>query len=196
VRLVELAALADSAVVPWAVASAIGVPEEPGRPVSALLIAALRQRRVFVVLDNCEHLVNACARLADMLLRDCPAVTILASSREPLGVAGENLARLPPLHLPDEWRVRAPAALAEVEAVQLFVEGAHAVQPDFEVTAQNGAAVALVCRQLDGLPLAIDLAVARAGPLTPEHIARHMTDRFRLLTSGARTAVPRHRTLR
>ena len=147
------------------------------------------------MLDNCEHLLLGCAQLAEALLRACPGLRVLATSREPLRVGAEVIWRVPPLTLPGD-ATQPLAELARSEAVRLFIERAEAIRPSFAVTAANGAAVAEICRRLDGIPLAIELAAARVGALTPEQIARHLSERFRLLTAGSRTALPRHRTLR
>ena len=203
-RLVELAALADPALVPQTVAAAVGVREDPGHPLLATLTDALRPKRLLLVLDNCEHLLDACARLADALLRACPGLTVLATSREVLGVAGEVPYRVPPLALPalpalpappDAPRPTPPGGLARAEAVRLFVERAATVQPAFAVTAQNARPIAEICRRLDGLPLALELAAARVRVLGVEELLARLEDRFRLLTGGGRTASERHRTL-
>ena len=195
VWLVELAALADPALVPQAVAAAVGVREEPGRPLPATLTEALRPKRLLLVLDNCEHLLDAGARLADALLRTCPQVTILATSREALGIAGEATWRVPSLSLPDAQRPQPPEALTQYAAVRLFVDRAVAVLPTFRVTNQTAPAVAQICARLDGIPLALELAAARVRVLPPEHLLARLEDRFRLLTGGSRTALARHQTL-
>ena len=196
-RLVELAALDDPRLVVETVAQALGVPEQPDRPPADVLIESLAPRSLLLVLDNCEHLIEACADLAGSLLRGCPGVRILATSREALGVPGEAGWSVPPLAVPEEAAESAPAeALARVEAVRLFVERAATAQAGFRLTARNAAAVARICRRLDGLPLAIELAAARARMLTPEEIAARLDDRFRLLVGGERTAPPRQQTLR
>lgn len=193
--LVELASLRDAALVPHAAASALEVREEPGRPPLATLIDHLRPKTLLLVLDNCEHLVDACAQLADRLLRACPQLKIVATSREALGVAGEVTLMVPSLSFPDA--ARSPhERFAEYEAVRLFVARAGAVLPDFAVTSANAGAVAEICQRLDGIPLAIELAAARLRALTVQQIAAHLNERFRLLAGGSRTALPRHRTLR
>jgi predicted ATPase/class 3 adenylate cyclase len=192
---VDLAPLTDPTLVPQAVAAAVGVREEPGRPLLATLADALRPQRVLLVLDNCEHLLDACAQLADALLRACPQVRLLATSRQVLGLAGEVPWRVPSLALPDP-RPRPAAALSQYEAVRLFVERAGAVQPAFTVTNANAPAVAQLCWRLDGIPLALELAAARLRVLTVEQVLERLEDRFRLLTGGSRTALPRQQTLR
>jgi predicted ATPase/DNA-binding CsgD family transcriptional regulator len=196
VRLVELAALTDANLVPRAVAGVLGVPEQARRTLPDVLVDALRHRRLLLVLDNCERLVAACAALTDSLLRACPGLVILATSREPLGVAGEITWRVPSLLLPDprvRWSIE---QLTEYDAVQLFLERARAVVPDFALASGNAPAVAEVCRRLDGVPLAIELAAAWVRVLTPEQIVARPADHLRLLTGGSRTAPPRQQTLR
>jgi predicted ATPase/class 3 adenylate cyclase len=193
---VELAPLYDPALVPQAVASALGVREEPGRPVFATLTEHLRARTVLIILDNCEHLVDACARLADGLLRRCGGVRVLASSREALGTAGEVTYRVPSLSLPDPRRLPPVERLTEYEGVRLLVERATAVKPGFRLTETNATAAVQICHRLDGIPLAIELAAARLKALSPLEIAAHLDERFRLLTAGSRTVLPRHQTLR
>jgi predicted ATPase/DNA-binding XRE family transcriptional regulator len=199
VWLVELAALTDPALVTPAVAAALGVREQPDRPLLTTLTAALAARRLLLALDNCEHLLAACAPLVDALLRAGPGLRVLATSREALGVPGEVAWRVPSLALPEPLAAAGgadTAALPRAEAVRLFVERARAARPDFALTHGNAAAVAEVCRRLDGIPLAIELAAARVSLLTVEQIAARLDDRFRLLTGGGRTAPSRQQTLR
>jgi predicted ATPase/DNA-binding CsgD family transcriptional regulator len=193
--LVELAPVADPRRAPKAVAEVLGVREESGQPILATLLAAIRSRRLLLVLDNCEHLVEACARLADSLLRQCPQVQILATSREALRIPGETTWRVPSLGLPGHGAGQLEE-VAATEAVRLFVDRAKSVQPSFALTDQNAPAMAQVCRQLDGIPLAIELASARMSALSIQQIAARLDDRFGLLTGGARIAVSRHQTLR
>src|SRR5262249_55092096 len=157
------------------------------------LIGFLRDRLTLIILDNCEHLIDACARLADSLLRACPGLRVLATSREALGIAGEVTWRGPPLSLPDPGQLPPVDDLAGYEAVRLFTERANAVQPGFALTPQNTPAVAQVCHRLDGMPLAIELAAARVRVMSPAEIAARLDDRFRFLTGGSRTALPRQR---
>ena len=196
VWLSEFAPIAEPALVPKTVASALNVPEQPGRDVSETLVDSLRPKTLLLILDNCEHLLAACADLAAALLRACPKVRILATSREGLGVPGETLWRVPSLSLPDVHRLPSSNELMLYEAVRLFVDRAMATAPAFIVTRENAPAVVQVCRQLDGIPLAIELAAARVKVLSPEQIAARLNDRFRLLTGGSRAALPRHQTLR
>jgi predicted ATPase/DNA-binding XRE family transcriptional regulator len=195
IRLIELAPLADPAGVPAAVATALGIREEAGQPLLATLLAALCPRRLLLVLDNCEHLLDACAALVAALLHGCPQLAVLATSREALGIAGEGVWRVPSLALPELEPVPAPEVLAQVEAVRLFGERARAVQPQFAVTAQNARAVTQICRRLDGIPLALELAAAQLRGLSSERLAARLDQRFRLLTGGSRTAPARQQTL-
>jgi predicted ATPase/DNA-binding SARP family transcriptional activator len=196
VWLVELAALADPALVPQSVAAALGVREAPGQPLTETLTAALRSKQLLLVLDNCEHLIAACAHLAEALLRACPEVRILATSREPLHVPGEVIWLVPALSLPDPRRLPPLADLLQYEAIQLLVERARAIVPSFQVTDQHAAALTQICARLDGMPLAIELAAARVNMLTLEQLATRLDDSFRLLSSGSRTALSRQQTLR
>ena len=194
--LIELAPLADPALVPQAVASVLGVREEAGKPLTQTLTAALKPKRLLIVLDNCEHVLSACAVLVDTLIRSCPDVRVLASSREGLGIAGETVYRIPSLSLPDPKQTATLASVTLYEAVRLFVDRAAAALPAFAVTNQNAPALASVCHRLDGIPLAIELAAARVRSLAVEEINARLDNRFRLLTGGSRTALPRQQTLR
>jgi predicted ATPase/class 3 adenylate cyclase len=196
VWLVELAPLSDPALVVQAVASTFQVREAAGRSLLDLLVDYLQPKSLLLVLDNCEHLVAACAQLAAALLRACPNVKILATSREALAVAGETTYQVPPLSRPDPRRAQSLEQLTRFESVQLFVErGVHS-QARFALTEGNAKAVAHICHRLDGIPLAIELAAARVKVLTPDQIAARLDDRFRLLTGGSRTGLPHHQTLR
>jgi non-specific serine/threonine protein kinase len=194
--LVELAPLTDPALVLQAVASVLGLREEADRSLLVVLSDYLRSRTLLLVLDNCEHLVDACAYLAEALLRVCSQIHILASSREALGIAGEAPFRVPPLSTPDLRKLPDRDAFRQYEAVRLFTERAMSVLPKFQVTDENMMAVAQVCARLDGIPLAIELAAARITMLRVEQIAARLDDRFRLLTGVSRTALPRQQTLR
>ncbi len=193
---VELAPVSDPELVPGAVASALGVPEAPDRPPTGSLVDGLKSRKVLLVLDNCEHLVEACADLADVLLLTCPDLRLLATSREPLRVAGETNFMVPSLSLPEPGRSPSTEDLSGYEAVRLFVERARSVASDFALTEGNAAAVARLCNRLDGIPLAIELAAARTRVLSVEQILEKLEDPLGLLTSGSRTAAARHQTLR
>ncbi|HZE31682.1 MAG TPA: BTAD domain-containing putative transcriptional regulator, partial [Actinoallomurus sp.] len=197
----ELAEVSDPEDVPQAVAGALGLRETspldtPARPRDTVsrLVEALSSAEAVIVLDNCEHLIDAAARLAGDLLRRCPHLRIIATSREPLGIDGEALFPVPPLGLPDPG-ASAEQALAR-PAVRLFSDRAGSVRPGFTVDDGNVAAVIDICRRLDGLPLAIELAAARLRSLAINELAVRLDDRFGLLTGGTRTALPRHRTLR
>jgi predicted ATPase/class 3 adenylate cyclase len=191
--LVALESIRNPELVPSVVAAALEIAERPGRPVSEMLRDAIGSRELLVVLDNCEHLLDASARLVDGLLDACPGLRMVVTSREALGVEGEQSWPTPSLGLPD-----AEADLedvAEAEAVTLFVERAQAVRPDFELSPANAAAVTALCARLDGIPLAIELAAARVGALSPKDILERIDQRFLLLTGGSRTALERHQTL-
>jgi predicted ATPase/DNA-binding CsgD family transcriptional regulator len=195
VWLASLGSLIDPALVPHSVAAIFGVRERGGRPLLEDLVEAVRERRLLLVLDNCEHLIDASAQLVQALLQGCPGVKVLATSRERLGVPGEVHWRVPSLGAPGA--AAAPLhELGQYDAVHLFVERAIAVGPDFRLTSANAAAVAEVCWRLDGIPLAIELAAAWLGTLTVDEIAARLDDRFNLLVGGGRTAPPRQQTLR
>jgi predicted ATPase/DNA-binding SARP family transcriptional activator len=193
---VELAPLSDPNLVVRAVASALGVPEPPEISMTEALVEHLKNQKTLLILDNCEHLIEACADLADTLLRACPNLRILATSREPLRVAGEASWQVPSLSLPDIGRLPAAGELAGYEAINLFVERAQAVDAGFTLTEDNAPAVARLCQKLDGIPLAIELAAARSRVLTVEQISERLEDPLGLLTTGDRSSAPRQRTLR
>ena len=178
----DLAPITHPAVVPLTVARALGLPDQPGRSITETLLRSVRDRRLLVVLDNCEHLLEASAELVNEVLAGCSRVTILATSREPLLVSGEVNWQVPSLSLADE-------------AVELFTDRARHARPDFTVTDDNIETVTEICRRLDGMPLAIELAAARVRALSLDEIVGSLHDRFRLLTGGARTAVRRQQTL-
>ena len=193
---IELAPLADPDAVGAALGDAVGVKPLPGQSSLDAAVAHLAEARALVVLDNCEHLLEACATAAEALLHGCPRVTVMATSRAPLGVAGEADWRVPSLSLPSQRLQTEPVeALAESDAVRLFVERARKVRPNFSVDTANAAAIAQICNDLDGIPLAIELAAARVRVLGVERIAAGLGDRFQLLTGGARSAMPRQKTL-
>src|SRR5688572_30547442 len=179
---VDLAPLTDGQLLAQHIGMAMHVPERIGATPLDLLLGTIGSDRMLLVLDNCEHLVDAAAGIAESLLRACQGLTILATSRAALGVASETAWLVPPL--------------ACTEAVQLFVDRAQSTLPSFARTDGNAASLSEICRRLDGIPLAIELAAARVRVLSPEQIARRLDDAFRLLTGGSRTAMPRHRTLR
>lgn len=180
---VDLAPITNSAVAPLTVARTLGLPDQPGRSTMDLLLRFFGDKRMLLVLDNCEHLLDACVAMVVELLAACPHLAILTTSREPLGVAGELTWRVPSLSLNDE-------------AIELFTDRARRARPGFVVDKDNTAQVTEICARLDGMPLAIELAAARVRALSPDQILDSLHDRFRLLTGGARTAVRRQQTLR
>jgi non-specific serine/threonine protein kinase len=196
VWLAELAPLADPGGLSQRLMTVLMVAEVPGRPPLEVLAEHLSDRRVLIVLDNCEHVVDACALVAQSLLGSCKRLTLLATSREALNIPGELVWRVPSLRLPDVTQALELGALSRYEAVALFVDRARSAQHDFTLSSANSQAVALVCSRLDGIPLAIELAAARIRLMSPQQILNRLNDRFRLLTSGSRTALPRQQTLR
>jgi predicted ATPase/DNA-binding SARP family transcriptional activator/DNA-binding CsgD family transcriptional regulator len=204
VWLVELAPLTEGKLVPHAVTDALGVPEEPGQSLSDALVDDLREKRLLLVLDNCEHLIEAVAQLSNALLSSCPLLRVVATSRETLGVEGELAWRVEPLSFPDVHRSddrdahRAPATgeLERYEAVRLFVARARLGSPHFELRAENAEAVAQICSRLEGIPLAVELAAARVRTLSLEQISERLEDSLKLLRGDSRTAPRRQRTLR
>jgi predicted ATPase/class 3 adenylate cyclase len=192
---VELARIEDPTLVPAAVISALGLREMPGRPLADTLVEYLRARRVLLGLDNCEHLLAACASLVDALLRGCASLTILATSRAPLEVPGEITWRVPSMSVPAEPAREPIESLRAFDAVALFLDRALQARPNFAITTDNAPTVAQICHDLDGIPLAIELAAARVRMMAPAQICRALSDRFHLLTGGARTVMPRQQTL-
>ncbi len=196
VWLVELASIGDRTLVPQAVMVALGVLEQPGCSLVETLTHYLKRKRLLLILDNCEHLIMPCAGLAESLVRDCPHLHILATSREPLRVPGEVVWRVSSLSLPDPRHLPALDQLQTYEAIQLFVDRAQAILPSFEATERTAPTIAQVCYRLDGLPLAIELAAARMTALSVDQIAARLDDCFRLLTGGSRTVLGRQQTLK
>src|SRR5688572_3053343 len=196
VWLVELAPILDPFLVPHTTAIAIGLRDEPQRPVIDRLCDYLREKKMLLILDNCEHLVDACARMADRILHATPNVRVLASSREALGIGGEVTYRVPSLGLPDMQHLPSVESLSQYEAVKLFIDRATSAVSTFTVTKDNAPSLAQICYRLDGIPLAIELAAAKVHVLSVEQIAKRLDDRFRLLTGGSRTALEHHQTLR
>ncbi len=194
VWLAELAPIADPGLVPQTVASTLGL-REPARQITEALLDFLKPKAVLLVMDNCEHVLAASADLCATLLRRCPRLRILATSRETLSIAGEATYRVPSLSLPDPKHLPSPETSNQYAAIRLFVERAVFHKPAFQVTTANAHAIAELCRHLDGIPLAIELAAARIKVLSVEQIASRLNDRFRLLTGGVRTALPHHQTL-
>ena len=194
--LAELAELRDPALVGSAVLAALGLRDQTAAEPLARLCSYLKDKELLLVLDNCEHLLDAAAELVGEVLRTAPGVRVITTSREPLSVAGEHVLPVPPLELPDPDHAVPLAQLRQNEAVALFTERAAAASGRFELAAANQAAVIGLCRRLDGLPLAIELAAVRTRALEPEQILDRLSDRFALLTGGGRAALPRHQTLR
>jgi predicted ATPase/class 3 adenylate cyclase len=204
VWLVELAPISDPDLIMQAVARGLGISDSPGRPLGETVIDFLRTKSLLLLIDNCEHLIVNVAELAEQVLAACPAISFMASSREALGVAGERVFQVPSLSLPDavveaDEHAEADdgwfADVGAAEAVRLFVDRATAVLPSFSLTPSDAPAVVEICRRLDGIPLAIELAAARVPLLSVQEIAQRLGDRFRLLTGGRRTALPRQQTL-
>jgi predicted ATPase/DNA-binding CsgD family transcriptional regulator len=193
---VELAALSDPLLVPQAVASALSIPERADCTQTVALSDALRPKQLLLVLDNCEHLLAACAQLIATLLHTCSQLRVLVTSREALTIAGETIWLVLPLRVPDTYQPPPIDELLTYEAIQLFVERARSVLPSFMLTPENASAVVQVCRRLDGMPLAIELAAARIRALSVEQILARLDDAYRLLTGGSRSALPRQQTLR
>ena len=192
---VELAPLSDARYLAEYVATTLGVPDRKGKPSLTQIVERLATRPLLLVLDNCEHLVEPSARLVADLLRECPALKVLATSREALGVAGERTFLVEPLSLPPAGASTLQAAQAS-DAVALFVERAQDVRGSFALTEKNAAAISRICRRLDGIPLAIELAAARVRALDPEQLAERLDSSIGLLDTGSRAALPRHRTIR
>ena len=197
-RFVELAPVSDPTFLPSAVAHALGLREEGVRKPEDVLTDFLKDKQVLLVIDNCEHMIEAVARLAQRLLARCPAITVLTTTRETLAVPGELVFQVRPLTMPEVGAspLAEPKSLLQYESVRLFVERAAAAQPSFAADRQNLPSVAEICIRLDGIPLAIELAAARAKVLSVHQILARLNDRFRLLTGGSRTAMPRQQTLR
>jgi len=199
---VELASIFDPALVPQTIGSTFNIRELSGQSLIDALVNFLSGREILLVIDNCEHLITVCAQFAETILQKCPDLKILATSREVLGITGEVAWRVPPLSLPGQQPWINPASAQDAlhlyqdsESVQLFVVRAMATSPEFQLTAENGAWVAEICRHLDGMPLAIELAAARVRSLSVQQIEKRLDDRFHLLTGGSRTAPPRQQTL-
>src|SRR5258706_3847444 len=194
VWLVELASLNDPALVPQTMAAIFNIAEGSDESFTEKLIRVLRPKTMLLVLDNCEHVLSACTQLADALLKNCPHLKILATSREALGITGEALYHVPPLGLPDVRQIL--EKLLQYESIQLFEERARLVQEKFSLTLENASSIAQICHRLDGIPLAIELAAARVNVFSTEKIAVRLNQSFNLLTKGNRATLPRHQTLR
>jgi predicted ATPase/class 3 adenylate cyclase len=196
VWLVELAAVTDPALILSTFLSIFNLREDTHRNALDLLTDHLREKNILLLLDNCEHLIDACAQVSASLLQSCSNLRILASSREPLGISGEFTYRVPSLHIPDMGNLPPLDQLAKTDSIRLFLERAVAAKPDFALTQGNASSLVQICSRLDGIPLAIELAASRVKVLSPEQIAARLDDRFRLLTGGSRAALPRQQTLR
>jgi predicted ATPase/DNA-binding SARP family transcriptional activator/DNA-binding CsgD family transcriptional regulator len=196
VWLVELATLSDARLVPQAVAQVLDVREEAGRTLPETLIDYLRDRQLFLVLNNCEHLLDACSRLVETLLHACPNLRILATSRQALGVAGEVIWLVPPLAAPASQDLLSVDRLPHYDAIRLFMERARSHRPGFALTAENAPWITRICRRLDGIPLAIEMAAVRVKLLPVARIAARLDESLDLLAAGHRTALPRQQTLR
>jgi non-specific serine/threonine protein kinase len=196
VWLSEFATLVDSSLVPHTVAATLGLKEESNRPLTKTLVNYLKGKKMLLVLDNCEHLIAACRSLVDTLLRGCPELRVLATSRERLTITGEVMYQIPPLSIPEAKKVQVPLSqLHQIEAVRLFLERANAVRAGFNLSQENAPAIVKICRRLDGIPLALELAAARLGVMAVEDIARRLDDRFGLLAAGTKNSLPQHQTL-
>ena len=193
--LVDLTPIKDGHLVARVFGATLGVHERPRQPIAETLLEHLRGRHLLLVVDNCEHVVEDCADLVGTILSSCPGVTLLATSRERLRVSGETVWRVASLAVPDPRALIDLRELAEYEAVGLFVDRAQLAAPGFGITAENASAIAEICRRLDGIPLAIELAAARSGSMSPDQILNRLQNRFELLTGGSRAGPARHRTL-
>jgi predicted ATPase/DNA-binding XRE family transcriptional regulator len=193
VWLVELASLSDPDLLPQTVAALFGLAAQSDIPFTEMLVNFLRTKTLLLILDNCEHLLNSCALLADRLLKSCPRLKIIATSREALGIMGEVTYQVPSLQLLDGQQ--AIEKIREYESIRLFEERCQLVQPDFKLTMKNVASVAQICSRLDGIPLAIELAAGRVNIFSTEQIANQLDECFRILTGGSRTALPRQQTI-
>ncbi|MBV8531981.1 MAG: AAA family ATPase, partial [Candidatus Eremiobacteraeota bacterium] len=192
---VELAALTDSALIAGTIGAALGIREQSGQPMLETVLSFLKRRRLLLIVDNCEHLIDESARIIEAIAQSCPQVRVLATSREPLLVHGEQVYRMPSLAVPASNSLTAADAL-RYGAVALFAQRAAASDGKFQLTDENAPIVVEVCRQLDGIALAIELAAARVKVLAPRQLAQKLDERFRVLTGGSRTALPRQQTMR
>lgn len=191
---IELASVLDPLHVPRVTAITLGLPDEPHRPVIEVLCDFLEEKNMLIILDNCEHLLDACAFLTDTLLKNCPHLKILPTSREALGILGEAIYRVPSLGVPDQKQLI--DKIRKFESVSLFEERAQLAQFDFSLTPENITSVAQICHRVDGIPLGIELAAAKVSLLSTQQIAEQLDESINLLTGGSRTALPRHQTMR
>jgi non-specific serine/threonine protein kinase len=194
--LVELASLSDPGLVLQTLARALGLTEQPGKRLIDTITDHLASKRLLLVLDNAEHLLDACVQLVDRILRCSSSVVMLVTSQQRLGLAGERTYRVPSLTVPGASETSTPETVSRYEGVRLFAERAKLVRPNFDVTTENASAIASICARLDGMPLAIELAAPRMRSMSAVELSEHLDQRFVLLTDGSRTALPRHRTLR
>ncbi len=193
---IELASLTDPNIIPQTILTTLGISEQKDRPILQVLEDYFRNKKTLLVLDNCEHLIDASARIAEAILHNAPDLHILASSREALGVKGEMTWHVPSLTIPDINHMPDFSQFLKFEAIQLFIERAVLAKPNFMATKENMSSIAQICSRLDGIPLAIELAASRVKTLSVDQIAQRLDDRFHLLTGGSRTALPRQQTLR
>lgn len=193
---VDLASITEGLLVHLAVAAVLHVRERPATSIAESLVAEIDQKHLLLILNNCEHVLNSCAELADSLLAQCPNLKIINTSRERLGISGEQICSISPLSLPDPNRSYSAHEVETYESTQLFVDRARLVRPDFHITDRNASSLAALCSHLDGIPLAIELAASRVASLSIEEINRRLAHRFQLLVGGPRTYLPRHRALR
>ena len=196
VWLIELAGISDDMEMVRSLAGVLGVVEDREIDLTTAIANSIRSKSMLIILDNCEHIIDSTAKLADALLKSCPQLKILATSREQLGIAGESTLRVPPLSIPDSTTTYSSSALSQYGAVQLFIDRALQADQSFSVTNSNAPAVASICCQLDGIPLAIELAAARVRSLPVDQIEARLVNRFQLLTGGSRVSLPRQQTLR
>ncbi len=196
VFITELAEVSEPGLIIQTLMNSLGLKEEPGILPKEILTGYLKNLEILIIFDNCEHLVNECAELVTFLLRSCPGLKIITTSRESLNCPGEQTFRAPSLSLPDKSEFNIPEKLAQCEAVRLFTERALSVNPEFRITGENAQALAEICIRLDGIPLAIELAAARIKILTLQKICDRLDDRFKLLSGGKRTSLPRQQTLK
>ncbi|MGH2748318.1 MAG: AfsR/SARP family transcriptional regulator [Actinomycetota bacterium] len=193
--LVELEPMTDAELVAHAIFATLGLKEEVGRDPLGMIADAIADSSVLLVIDNCEHVIESCAAVAETLLKSCPSLRILATSREPLAIVGERSWEVPPLSFPLAGE-ETIGRFADYGAIRLFVDRAGAADPEFDLDDHNAPSIAQICRRLDGMPLALELAASRMRTMSVEQIAGRLDDRFRFLTGGSRTALPRHQTLR
>ncbi len=193
---VELATLRDRSLVAGTIAAALGLREQPGRSPLETLQYYLKRKRLLLIVDNCEHVIDEAARIVDAILRSCPQVRLLATSREPLRIAGEHVYRVPSLAVPPPGESPSAEDALRYDAIALFARRAADCDATFQLTPENLPVVAEICRRLDGIALAIELAAARVPVLSPQRLARRLDERFRVLTGGSRTALPRQQTMR